>query len=150
MAEYMIKTLETEQRVHDAAVAHIHSWCLHQTLADVVRSCRQPADQQQINEQIQVPATVSPLTSRLAAKRCAWSCCSCLCASVVQNRRSVAEGTRRLNCGTSRSRCVRMKISRHVRLSASLDADRLSGNPPRSESASTLAQNAPIASIPVA
>jgi hypothetical protein len=57
-------------------------------------------------------------------------------ASMVHRRRSVFAGMRGPSCGLSLSRWARMKSMRQRRLAASGSASRLSGKPPRSQSAS--------------
>ena len=53
--------------------------------------------------------------------RAVFHCCPGPFASIVQNRRGVSAGTRGPNCGTARSRYVRMNAVRHARLAASVD-----------------------------
>ena len=59
---------------------------------------------------------------RAEARREAFSSVPCPCASMIQSRSSTPAGTRGPNCGTSRSKYVRIKSSRQRRLTVSFGA----------------------------
>jgi len=54
VAENLLQPWQTQQRVHNAAVAHINLGRFHQPLAGVVVPGRQTTHQQQIHQQIEV------------------------------------------------------------------------------------------------
>jgi hypothetical protein len=84
----------SEQGMRYASVAHVDFGRLNQPLPDISVPGPQPANNQEIDKEVEIAGDRLAIDSQPRARLAAFRICPWLCASIVQKRRSVSAGMR--------------------------------------------------------